>query len=136
MINFGTKMVALLGKMFNCFFLKKNFMAPFLWMGFNYLKATATSRKFTFYHSVPRNTWHSFFRPRKDERLSRPWSHPVVSSTGPLDWQSSALTTRPLLLFFKSFFFSFWPMSPFYIPTENTWFRILQYSEYARFLHM
>ena len=73
----------------------------FLWMGFNYLKATVTSRrKFTFYHSVSRNTWYSFFRARKDERLSRPWSHPVVSSTGPLDWQSSALTTRPWLPFF------------------------------------
>ena len=37
---------------------KKNFMAPFLWMGFNCLKATATSRRqFTFYHSVPRNSW-------------------------------------------------------------------------------
>ena len=30
---------------------KKNFMAPFLWMGFNCLKARATSRRqFTFYH--------------------------------------------------------------------------------------
>ena len=36
-------------------------------------------------------------RPRKDERLSRPWSHPVVLNTGPLDWESSAITTRPLL---------------------------------------
>ena len=68
---------------------------PFLlWMGFNCLKATATSRRqFTFYHSVPRNSWYSFYRPRKDERLSRPWSHPVVLITGPLDWESSALTT-------------------------------------------
>ena len=75
-------------------------------MGFNCLKATATSRRqFTFYHSVPRNSWYSFYRPRKDERLSRPWSHPVVLNTGPLDWESSALTTRPLLHlkgFFKS----------------------------------
>ena len=38
-----------------------------------------------------------FYRPQKDERLSRPWSHPVVLNTGPLDWESSALTTRPLL---------------------------------------
>ena len=70
---------------------------PFLlWMGFNCLKATATSRRqFIFYHSVPRNSWYSFYRPRKDERLSRPWSHPVVLITGPLDWESSALTTRP-----------------------------------------
>ena len=30
------------------------------WMGFNYLKATATSmRPFAFYHSVPRNFWYS-----------------------------------------------------------------------------
>ena len=28
--------------------------------------------------------------------LSRPWSHPVVLNTEPLDWVSSALTTRPL----------------------------------------
>ena len=77
---------------------KKTLWPLFLWMGFNYLKVTATSRrKFTFYHSVPRNSWYSFFRPRKDERLSRPWSHPVVSSTRPLDWHSSPLTTRPLL---------------------------------------
>ena len=40
-------------------------------------------------------TWYSFYQPRKDERLSRPWSHPVVLNTGPLDWESSALTTRP-----------------------------------------
>ena len=50
-----------------------------------------------FYHLVPRNSWYSFYRPRKDERLSQPWSHPVVLNTGLLDWQSSALTTRPLL---------------------------------------
>ena len=40
---------------------------------------------------------YSFYRPQKDERLSRPWSHPVVLNTGPLDWESSALTTGPLL---------------------------------------
>ena len=68
-------------------------------MGFNCLKAKTTSRRqFTLYHSVPRNSWYSFYRPQKDERLSRPWSHPVVLDTGLLDWESSALTTRPLLL--------------------------------------
>ena len=40
--------------------------------------------------------WYSLYRPRKDERLSRPWSHPVVLNTEPLDWESSALTTRLL----------------------------------------
>ena len=87
---------------FNCFYTeyknyhiwKKNFMAPFLWMGFNYLKATATSRRhFTFYHSVQGNSSYSFYWPRKDERLSRPWSHPVILNTGPLDWESSTLST-------------------------------------------
>ena len=49
--------------------LKKKLYGPFLWMGFNYLKATATSRRqFTFYNSVPRNFWYSFYCPRKDER--------------------------------------------------------------------
>ena len=76
---------------------KNKLYGPFLWMGFNCLKATATSRRqFTFYHSVPRNSWCSFYRPRKDERLSRPWSHPVVLNMGLMDWESSALTTRPL----------------------------------------
>ena len=37
-----------------------------------------------------------FYRPRKDERLSRPWSHPVVLNMRPLDWESSALTTCAL----------------------------------------
>ena len=40
---------------------------------------------------------YSFYRPRKDEKLSRPWSHTVVLNTGPLDWKSSTLTTRVLL---------------------------------------
>ena len=63
-------------------------------MAFNSLKARATSRRqFTFYHEVPRNSWCSLYRPRKDERLNRPWSHRVVLNTGPLDWESSALTT-------------------------------------------
>ena len=67
-------------------------------MGFNCLKTAATSRRqFTFYHQVPRNSCYSFYRPWKDERLSQPWSHPMVLSMGPLNWESSALTTRPLL---------------------------------------
>ena len=79
--------------------LKKRLYGPFLWIGFNCLKAAATSRRqFTFYHSFPRNSWYSFYWPRKDERLSRPWSHPVVLNTGPLDWESSTLTSGPLLL--------------------------------------
>ena len=44
---------------------------------------------------ISRRSWCLFDRPRKDERLSRPWSHPVVMNPGPLDWESSTLTTRP-----------------------------------------
>ena len=66
-------------------------------MGFNCLKAGATSRRqFISYHYVPKKFWYSFYRPRKDERQSWPWSHPVALNTGSLDWESSALTTRPL----------------------------------------
>ena len=36
------------------------------------------------------------YQPQKDERLSWPWSHPVVLNTGPMDWESSILNTRPL----------------------------------------
>ena len=56
-----------------------------------------TKRQFAFYYSVSRSSWYSTDRPRKDERLSWPWSHPVVFNPGPLDRESSALTTRPLL---------------------------------------
>ena len=74
---------------------KKCFMAFFLWMGFNCLKATATLRRqFTFYHSVFRNSWYSFYWPWKDERLSQLWSHQAVLNTGPMERESSALTTR------------------------------------------
>ena len=80
---------------------KKNLCGPFLWMGFNFLKATATSRRqFTFYHKVPRNLWYSFYQLQKDGRLSRLCSHPVVLNMGPLDWESSHLTTRPLFWWF------------------------------------
>ena len=50
-----------------------------------------------FLPQVPRNSWYSLYQPRKAERLSRPWSHPMVLNTGPLEWESSALTTMPLL---------------------------------------
>ena len=60
-------------------------------MGLNCLKATVTSRRqFTFYRSVSRNSWYSFYRPWKDERLSQPsgFEH------GTLNWESGALATR------------------------------------------
>ena len=57
-----------------------------------------TRRQFTFYHQVPRNPWRLFDQIRKDERLSQPWRDPMILNTGHLDWESSALTTRPLQL--------------------------------------
>ena len=76
-------------------YLKKKLHGPFLWMGFNCLKARATSRRlFTFYHYVPRNCWYSLYWPWKDERLSQPWSHPVALNTGPLDWESLNVLTH------------------------------------------
>ena len=50
-----------------------------------------------FLPQVPRDPWYSFDRPRDDKRLSRPSSHPVALNKGHLDWESSALITRPLL---------------------------------------
>ena len=77
---------------------KTKFYDPVLWMGFNCLKASATSRRqFTFSHQVPRNSWYSLYRRREDERLSWTWSHPVVLNTGPMDWEYSTLTTRLFL---------------------------------------
>ena len=71
--------------------LKRNFMTPFYRCAST---AKATTRKqCTFYHLVPRTSWYS-----KDERLSWPWSHPVVLNLGPLDWKSSTLTLRPLII--------------------------------------
>ena len=48
------------------------------------------------------------FRPQKDERLNRPWSHPVGLNMGPLDWESSVVTTRALL--HHSSLEPFWPL--------------------------
>ena len=68
-------------------------------MGFNCLKARSNSRRqFTFYHKVSRSFRYSFYWPWKDESLSWPWNYPVVFNTWPQDWESSTLTTRPLLV--------------------------------------
>ena len=50
---------------------------------------------------------YSFDWPWKDERLSQPWSHPVVLNTGPLDWESSTITTRPCLKYFWKMYIYF-----------------------------
>ena len=52
---------------------KQKFLAPL--MEFNCLNATEPLRR----------SWYSFHQPRKDERLSRPWRHPVVLNSGSLE---------------------------------------------------
>ena len=46
-------------------------------------------RQFIFTTKSPIETWYSFDRPRKDKMLSRPWNHPVVLNSGPLNWEFS-----------------------------------------------
>ena len=57
-----------------------------------------------------------FYRLRNDERLSRPRSYLVVLSMGPMNWESSALTSRPtsftvnivFLVFYEGFSHYYW----------------------------
>ena len=59
----------------------------------------------TFYHVVPRNSWYSYDRPRKDERLNRPWSHLMVLNLF-LTWNEALIQVsriaRVLFPFFRS----------------------------------
>ena len=43
-----------------------------------------TRRLFTFYHQVHRMSCYLFDQPRKNERMSWSWNHPVVLNPGPL----------------------------------------------------
>ena len=74
---------------------KKNFMAPFYGWGSTASRLEPLRGGSLLLPLSSQNSRYSFYQPRKDERLSRPWSHPVVLNTGPLDWESSALTARP-----------------------------------------
>ena len=47
----------------------------------------------------PESSWYPFDQPQKEERLTRPRSHWVALNSGPLDWESSALTNRPVFVF-------------------------------------
>ena len=53
-----------------------------------------TRRQFTFYHKVLLSSWYPFDQPQKDERLSRPWSHPVLWNLGTPSWESNTLTVE------------------------------------------
>ena len=79
------------------FFLKKNnFMTHFYRCGSTVSRLQSNyEESVNFYHSIPRSSWYSFNRPRKDERLNWTRSQPVVLNPGLLDWESSPLTARP-----------------------------------------
>ena len=68
---------------------KENFMVPFYGWG-------STSSKLQS-HYKEASSWYLFDRIWNDEKLSQPWNHLLVWNMGPLDYQSSALTTKPLL---------------------------------------
>ena len=63
-------------------------------MGFKCLKATEPLRGDSL---LPKSSEQSFDRPWKDERLSQPLSYLEVLNRRSMDWDSSALTSRPLL---------------------------------------
>ena len=75
----------------------ENLMALFYgWFQLCQSCRATTRRLFIFYQWVPRSSSWSFHQPWRDKRLSQPCSYSVVLNPRPLDWQSSALTTRPL----------------------------------------
>ena len=77
---------------------KTNFMASFYGWGSTASRLVLLrGGKLLFTTKFPDISGTHFIDLRRIERLSRPWSHPVVLSTGPPDWKSSALTTWPLL---------------------------------------
>ena len=63
-------------------------------MGFNCLKGRATSRRQVYVYFLPLSSQKCLVLILlTSEGLSRPWGHPVVLNSGPLDCESSALTT-------------------------------------------
>ena len=66
-------------------------MAPFYGWGSTTSRLEQETVYILFTTGTPVNLW------RMDEKLSQTWSHPVVLNMEPLDWESSALITRPLL---------------------------------------
>ena len=78
---------------------KKNFLAPFYgWVQLLEDQSHFEEAVYFITLKVPKNSWYSFYQPRKDKRLSRPWSHPMVLTMRLQDWESSTLATRSLRL--------------------------------------
>ena len=77
---------------------KQNFMATFYRWGSTALRLDPLrGDSLLFTTKFPEIPGTPFCWPRKDEKLSCSWSHPMVLNMGHLHWESSTLTTRPLL---------------------------------------
>ena len=74
---------------------KKNFIAPFYGWGLTASRLELLHGGSLLFTTKFPDITRTYFT-RKDDRLSWPWSQPVVLNTGPLDWESRAFTTRPL----------------------------------------
>ena len=68
------------------------------------LQATASpGMQFTFCQSSPRNSWYSFYRPWKDERLSQPFQHGIPGlGTQQISHQAIAPCRQDILVIIHS----------------------------------
>ena len=63
--------------------LKKNFIASFYRCGSIALRLEPLRGGSLLFTKLSRNYWYSFYQPQKNEKLSQPWSHPMVLNTDP-----------------------------------------------------
>ena len=63
---------------------EKNIMAPFYGYGAT-LNAAKSLQGDVFNLEVSRSSWYLSNRPLKDERMSQPWNHLVISNLEPQD---------------------------------------------------
>ena len=64
-------------------FPEKNFMACFYRCGSIASRLEPLRWGSLHFTKLPRNCWYSFYQPRKNEKLSQPWSRPMVLNTDP-----------------------------------------------------
>ena len=75
---------------------KKKLYDTFFWMGFNCLNATGSLQGDSLLlTSKSPGSPGTHLIEKMDGRLSWLWSHTMVLNLGRLEWESSALTTRP-----------------------------------------
>ena len=85
--------------------LHEKLYGPFLWLGFNCLKATEPLRgeSFLFTTQSPGVPGTHLMDLGKMKGCGLPWNHPAVLNLGLLDWESCTLTTnviREMFIFY------------------------------------